>query len=38
MTFKLNTDVALAGDVPRYRLHRGDRVRLVDYHLAACRA
>jgi hypothetical protein len=34
MIFELYTDVALACDVPRYRLRRGDMVRLVDHHLS----
>ena len=32
MIFELYTDVALACDVPHYRLRRGDIVRLVDRH------
>jgi hypothetical protein len=34
MTFKLYTDVALAHDLPKYRLCRGDLVRLVEYHVS----
>jgi hypothetical protein len=34
MTFPLYTDVALARDLPEYRLRRGDFVRLVDHHVA----
>ena len=33
MTFELYTDVALAFDVPKYRLRRGDTLRLVDHHV-----
>jgi hypothetical protein len=32
MTFRLNTDFALAHDLPKYRLCRGDLVRLVERH------
>lgn len=35
MTFPLYTDVALACDLPRYRLRRGDMVRVVERHVAA---
>jgi hypothetical protein len=34
MRFELYKDVALARDVPEYRLKRGDIVRPVDRHLA----
>ena len=34
MTFPLYTDVALARDLPEYRLRRGDMVRLVEHHVA----
>jgi hypothetical protein len=34
MTFPLYTDVALARDLPEYRLCRGDLVRLVEHHVA----
>lgn len=34
MKFELYTDVALSCDVPEYRLHRGDIVKLVDHHVA----
>ena len=34
MTFKLYTDVALADDLPEYRLSRGDRVRVLEHHVA----
>ena len=34
MTFPLYTDVALARDLPEYRLRRGDMVRLVERHVA----
>jgi hypothetical protein len=34
MTFKLYTDVALAHDLPKYRLCRGDLVRLVERHVS----
>mgnify|MGYP001613321640 CR=1 FL=1 len=34
MTFPLYTDVALARDLPEYRLRRGDMVRLVEHHIA----
>ncbi|MBE7538312.1 MAG: DUF4926 domain-containing protein [Opitutaceae bacterium] len=34
MTFPLYTDVALACDLPEYRLRRGDLVRLVEHHVA----
>jgi hypothetical protein len=33
MTFKLYTDVALTHDLPKYRLCRGDLVRLVEHHV-----
>ena len=32
MTFELYTDIALACDLPEYRLRRGDVVRLVEHH------
>ena len=34
MTFPLYSDVALACDLPNYRLRRGDLVRLVEHHVA----
>jgi len=34
MTFPLYTDVALARDLPEYRLRKGDLVRLVEHHVA----
>ena len=34
MTFKLYTDVALTHDLPKYRLCRGDLVRLVEHHVS----
>ncbi len=34
MTFRLYTDVALAHDLPKYRLRRGDLVRLVEHHVS----
>lgn len=34
MKFPLYTDVALARDVPAYRLRRGDLVRPVEHHVA----
>ena len=34
MTFPLYTDVALARDLPEYRLRQGDLVRLVEHHVA----
>ena len=34
MTFKLYTEYALALDLPKYRLRRGDLVRLVEYHIS----
>ena len=34
MTFPLYTDVALARDLPEYRLRRGDLLRLVEHHVA----
>jgi hypothetical protein len=34
MTFKLYTDFALAHDLPKYRLCRGDLVRLVEHHVS----
>ena len=34
MTFPLYSDVALAHDLPKYRLRRGDIVRLVEHHVA----
>lgn len=34
MTFKLYTDFALAHDLPKYRLCRGDIVRLVESHIS----
>jgi hypothetical protein len=34
MTFPLYTDMALARDLPEYRLRRGDMVRLVERHVA----
>lgn len=34
MTFELYSDVALAHDLPKYRLRRGDIVRLVEHHRA----
>ena len=34
MIFPLYTDVALARDLPEYRLRRGDMVRLVEHHVA----
>jgi Domain of unknown function (DUF4926) len=34
MTFRLYTDVALAHDLPKYRLCRGDLVRLVEHHVS----
>jgi hypothetical protein len=35
MTFPLYTDMALARDLPEYRLRRGDMVRLVERHVAS---
>lgn len=34
MTFKLYTEYALALDLPKYRLRRGDLVRPVEYHIS----
>jgi hypothetical protein len=34
MTFKLYTDFSLAHDLPRYRLCRGELVRLVEHHIS----
>jgi hypothetical protein len=34
MIFPLYTDVALARDLPEYRLRRGDLLRLVEHHVA----
>jgi hypothetical protein len=34
MTLKLYTDFALAHDIPKYRLRRGDLVRLVESHVS----
>ncbi len=34
MTFRLYTDFALAHDLPKYRLCRGDLVRLVERHVS----
>jgi hypothetical protein len=34
MIFKLYTDFALAHDFPKYRLCRGDLVRLVEHHVS----
>jgi hypothetical protein len=34
MTFKLYTDFSLAHDLPKYRLCRGDLVRLVEHHIS----
>ena len=34
MRFELYTDVALARDLPKLRLRRGDLVKLVDHHVA----
>lgn len=34
MTFPLYADVALARDLPEYRLRRGDLLRLVAHHVA----
>ena len=34
MTFPLYADVALARDLPEYRLRRGDLLRLVEHHVA----
>jgi hypothetical protein len=34
MTFKLYTDFALTHDLPKYRLCRGDLVRLVEHHVS----
>ena len=34
MKFELYTDVALTCDLPEYRLHRGDIVKLVEHHIA----
>jgi hypothetical protein len=37
MTFKLYTDFSLAHDLPKYRLCRGDLVRLVEHHISPSR-
>jgi hypothetical protein len=34
MTFKLYAEFALAHDLPKYRLRRGDLVRLVEHHVS----
>jgi hypothetical protein len=34
MSFKLYTDLALAHDLPKHRLCRGDLVRLVECHIS----
>ncbi len=34
MNFELYTDVALACDLPKHRLRRGDVVKLVEEHVA----
>jgi hypothetical protein len=34
MIFPLRSDMALARDLPEYRLRRGDVVRLVEHHIA----
>jgi len=34
MVFRLYTDFALAHDLPKYRLCRGDLVRLVERHVS----
>lgn len=34
MIFPLYTEVALACDLPKYRLRRGDLVRLVEHHVS----
>jgi Domain of unknown function (DUF4926) len=34
VVFSPYTDVALARDLPEYRLRRGDLVRLVEHHVA----
>ena len=34
MIFPLYSEVALARDVPEFRLRRGDLVRLVEHHLS----
>jgi hypothetical protein len=34
MTLKLYADIALAHDLPEYGLHRGDRVRPLERHIA----
>jgi hypothetical protein len=34
MTFRLYNDFALAHDLPKYRLCRGDLVRLVERHVS----
>jgi hypothetical protein len=34
MTFRLYTDFVLAHDLPKYRLYRGDLVRLVERHIS----
>jgi hypothetical protein len=34
MTFKICTEFSLAHDLPKYRLLRGDLVRLVEHHIS----
>jgi hypothetical protein len=34
VTFKFYTELALAHDLPKYRLRRGDLVRLVEHHIS----
>jgi len=34
MTFQLYTELALAHDLPKYRLCRGDLVRVVEHHVS----
>ena len=34
MIFPLHSEMALARDLPEYRLRRGDLVRLVEHHIA----
>lgn len=34
MAFELYCEMALAHDLPKYRLRRGDLVRLVEYHVS----